>query len=320
MTTSTIDRALLEQALEALEACYSPEYYGAKIYAAKLALRAELAKQKLDPVGSELLSKQADQPELTSQGQVCAALAAPDDIAAEMSTVADQYAHKLALDLECVLSDYSGTWYDAAMTTLGAYREAMNAIHERESPTFMGEPVIRPAQAAPAPDDRHRQELLAMEITLQNMEARHAEELAAYELTVANLRAELAKPVEGAKPVAWMDDFGNAFPIGARKGAGSWMDAHQRNWKPLYLHPPTPAWHDAPEVAALKAERDAAMKDAERYRYLRDMTPWTAISAFDKTRVAFRLASKLSEEAQDSGVDLDKAIDAAIAKAEGGAA
>ena len=85
-----------------------------------------------------------------------AALAAPDDIAAEMSTVADQYAHKLALDLECVLADYSGTWYDAAIRTLGAYRDAMNAIHERESPTFMGEPVLRdepdkPADKPPTP-------------------------------------------------------------------------------------------------------------------------------------------------------------------------
>ena len=77
-----------------------------------------------------------------------AALAAPDDIATEMSTVADQYAHKLALDLECVLADYSGTWYDAAMTTLGAYRKAMNAIHERESPTFMGEPVLSSEELA----------------------------------------------------------------------------------------------------------------------------------------------------------------------------
>lgn len=32
--------------------------------------------------------------------------------------------------------------------------------------------------------------------------------------------------------------------------------------------PEQPAWHDAPDVAALKAERDAAMKDAERYRWL----------------------------------------------------
>ena len=72
-----------------------------------------------------------------------AELAKPVDITTEMAAVADRFAHKLALDLECVLADYSGTWYDAAMTTLGAYREAMNAIHERESPTFMGEPVLR---------------------------------------------------------------------------------------------------------------------------------------------------------------------------------
>ena len=35
------------------------------------------------------------------------------------------------------------------------------------------------------------------------------------------------------KPVAYLDDFGNAFPLGAVKGAGSWRDEHQRNWKPL---------------------------------------------------------------------------------------
>jgi len=40
------------------------------------------------------------------------------------------------------------------------------------------------------------------------------------------------------EPVAWMDDFGNAFPLGAVKGAGSWRDDHQRNWKPLYTAPP----------------------------------------------------------------------------------
>lgn len=63
-------------------------------------------------------------------------------IADEMDAVAIRHAHKLALDLECVLSDYHGRWWDAAINTIGEYREAMNAIHERESPTFMGEPVI----------------------------------------------------------------------------------------------------------------------------------------------------------------------------------
>ena len=60
----------------------------------------------------------------------------------EMDAVASKYAHKLALDLECVLSDYNGRWWDAAMNTIGGYRSAMNAIHERESPTHMGEPVL----------------------------------------------------------------------------------------------------------------------------------------------------------------------------------
>lgn len=59
------------------------------------------------------------------------------------------------------------------------------------------------------------------------------------------LRDELAKPDSGvasttndkAQPVAWMDDFGNVFPLAANKGAGSWMDEHKRNWKPLYAAP-----------------------------------------------------------------------------------
>ena len=60
----------------------------------------------------------------------------------EMDAIASQYAHKLALDLECVLSDYNGKWWDTAMQTIGEYRMAMNRIHERESPTHMGEPVL----------------------------------------------------------------------------------------------------------------------------------------------------------------------------------
>ena len=123
MTTITIERALLEQALTALT------YKGT-------------------------MGPTRRQRRMAAVDALRAALSAPDDIAAEMSTVADQYAHKLALDLECVLADYSGTWYDTAISTaistIGAYRGAMNAIHERESPTFMGEPVIRPTLAAPA--------------------------------------------------------------------------------------------------------------------------------------------------------------------------
>ena len=58
----------------------------------------------------------------------------------------------------------------------------------------------------------------------------------------AGLEAALA--AVPAQPVAWMDDFGNVFPLAANKGAGSWMDDHKRNWKPLYAAPqavPVPA-------------------------------------------------------------------------------
>lgn len=60
-----------------------------------------------------------------------------------MALVAEKYAHKLALDLECVLSGDTSRWWDTAMQTISDYRSEMNAIHERESPTFMGEPVLK---------------------------------------------------------------------------------------------------------------------------------------------------------------------------------
>jgi hypothetical protein len=85
-----------------------------------------------------LLSK-APKPEPQPAAQPdSAARGVPD----EMDSIASKYAHKLALDLECVLADYSGKWWDTAIKTIGEYREAMNAIHERESPTFMGEPRL----------------------------------------------------------------------------------------------------------------------------------------------------------------------------------
>ena len=65
-------------------------------------------------------------------------------LAEPMTEVADRFAHRMALELECVLSDgaYSNKWYKSAMQVLGEYRSAMNAIHEQQSPTFMGEPKI----------------------------------------------------------------------------------------------------------------------------------------------------------------------------------
>ncbi len=58
-----------------------------------------------------------------------------------MTAVADRYAHRMALELECVLADRPG-YYDKAMQVLCEYRSAMNRIHEKHSPTFMGEPVL----------------------------------------------------------------------------------------------------------------------------------------------------------------------------------
>lgn len=66
----------------------------------------------------------------------------------EMDAIAIKHAHKMALDLECILAEYGGSWYNTAMQTLGEYRSEMNAIHERESPTFMGEPLIAAAPKA----------------------------------------------------------------------------------------------------------------------------------------------------------------------------
>ena len=57
-----------------------------------------------------------------------------------MTEVADRYAHRLALELECVLADRP-SYYDKAMQVLGEYRSAMSALHEQHSPTRMGEPL-----------------------------------------------------------------------------------------------------------------------------------------------------------------------------------
>lgn len=42
-----------------------------------------------------------------------------------------------------------------------------------------------------------------------------------------------------AKPVAWMDEFGNAFPLDAWKPAKrtGYLDYHKKAWKPLFTHP-----------------------------------------------------------------------------------
>ena len=78
------------------------------------------------------------------------------------------------------------------------------------------------------------------------------------------IRAELANPVEPVEPAAWRTfDGEGGYMFRAYEDNEDYQEwwekrnPHQKGWvEPLYLHPPTPAWCDAPEVAALKAERD----------------------------------------------------------------
>ena len=69
----------------------------------------------------------------------------PPSIHQRFEAAMDEVAHRLALDLECVLAKYDGPWYDQAWETLSQYRGEMNKLHEQVSPTFMGEPLIKDA-------------------------------------------------------------------------------------------------------------------------------------------------------------------------------
>ena len=53
--------------------------------------------------------------------------------------------------------------------------------------------------------------------------------------TVVTMLNEAAE----AKPVAWIDEFGNAFPLDAWKPAkrAGYLDYHKKAWKPLFTHP-----------------------------------------------------------------------------------
>lgn len=59
-----------------------------------------------------------------------------------MTQVADQFAHRMALELKCVLTNRPN-YYDKTVQILSEYHSAMNAIHEKHSPTFMGEPCVK---------------------------------------------------------------------------------------------------------------------------------------------------------------------------------
>ncbi|MCR4301922.1 MAG: hypothetical protein NUV51_09955, partial [Sulfuricaulis sp.] len=92
--------------------------------------------------------------------------------------------------------------------------------------------------------------------------AERVEEIARYcsndnmwdEGEVADLRTvvTMLREAAGAKPVAWIDEFGNAFPLDAWKPAKrtGYLDYHKKAWKPLFTHPapqPQPEQHCAHE-------------------------------------------------------------------------
>lgn len=99
--------------------------------------------------------------------------------------------------------------------------------------------------------------------------APEADEAEASAIAAWNTRAALA--AVPAQPVALMDDFGNALPPAANKGAGSWIDGHKRNWKPLYAAPqavPVPAgWsvtYDGKRASYIYADQETAEFEAQQ--------------------------------------------------------
>lgn len=63
----------------------------------------------------------------------------PDALARKGCAIDEQYAHKLALELECMLIDPDRNW-DSAAKVLDAYKQDWDEVNPRP-PTFMGEPV-----------------------------------------------------------------------------------------------------------------------------------------------------------------------------------
>lgn len=64
------------------------------------------------------------------------------------------------------------------------------------------------------------------------------------------------------EPVAWIDEFGNTFPLAAYNGGKAWRDSHKRNWKPLYA---IPEGYVVVPVLLLKRASAAMMEWAAKY-------------------------------------------------------
>ena len=105
-----------------------------------------------------------------------------------------------------------------------------------------------------------------------------------------------------AAPVAWYMPDDNGLPFKSTCYEHEAMQWKQKGHKilPLYAHPPAQDTQDA--------------KDAARYRWLRDEANWTVICSNDIARFSARIPVPTSMLANDSGNELDAAIDATIAQ------
>lgn len=104
---------------------------------------------------------------------------------------------------------------------------------------------------------------------------------------------------QAGEAVAWMDDFGNVFPLGANKGAGSWLDSHKRTWRPLFASLPAPQAVQADPVDEVRFKRlsramDEIMRAADVYWEASSAARWrvrTELADIVKTVLSARAAA-----------------------------
>jgi hypothetical protein len=167
MTTITIERSFLIRVLEQLDVAQSlleRSRHHAKTLAVYEELRAALATPATapEPTTDEAVSRLSK--------------ALRDDL---------DYAWGWHCNVAMTAFD-AGCPHDVANEGAARFMQLLAGVDTRKHPGFAG------TQTNPmgSTDDRHAQELLAQEITLQNMRERHAQELCAYQITVDKLRAE----------------------------------------------------------------------------------------------------------------------------------
>ena len=90
---------------------------------------------------------------------------------------------------------------------------------------------------------------------------------------------------ESAKPVGWIDEFGNVFPLGAYRPPGNVVhDGYKTNWKHVYAapQPQAPSATSDDMRAALADARNSALEEAAQVcddRFWDRMNCATAIRA-----------------------------------------